>query len=518
MNRLPFSVKPDAPLILLVDDEMSILYTLEAVLRKEGYRTQKASSAREAMKLLEESPFDLIISDVTMPGESGLDLLNAVKKRDPESLMVLITAYGSEALAVEAMKRGAYDYLPKPFANDDLKLTVRRALEKRSLCIENRALRERLKEREGLAGIIGAHEGMQRVYELVEKVAPNDVTVLITGESGTGKELVANAIHGLSPRKDGPFIRVNCAALPETLIESELFGYERGAFSGAVARRLGKFELADHGTVFLDEIGDMTPATQTKVLRVLQEREFERLGGQSVIKVDTRVLAATNRDLKKAIRDGVFREDLFYRLNVVNIQLPPLRDRRSDIPALVSHFEKRFFEKFQKPYRPFSDAFMARLLQYRWPGNVRELQNLVERVVILEDENMFQGEEAGRHPLPAHPENTGFAEDLVLDLPYREAKEVVLTGFERKFFAALLEKTQGNISKAARIAGMHRKNLYLKLKEHGLLRRDQEGVEGDDVPSGVVLDEEFAGEKAGNHNAGDGVNEDVDVEGNGEDV
>ncbi|MBF0499857.1 MAG: sigma-54-dependent Fis family transcriptional regulator [Candidatus Riflebacteria bacterium] len=512
-----------SPFILLVDDETSVLYTLEAVLRKEGYRTERAVSASEALARIEETVFDLIISDVNMPGESGLDLLDAVKRRDPESLMVLITAYGSEALAVDAMKRGAYDYLPKPFANDDLKLTVRRALEKRLLQRENRLLRERLVEREGLGGIIGGSEGMQQVYELIEKVAPNDVTVLITGESGTGKELVANAIHGLSPRRSDAFIRVNCAALPENLIESELFGFERGAFSGAVARRLGKFEQADHGTIFLDEIGDMTPATQTKILRILQEREFERIGGQSVIKVDTRVIAATNRDLSKAIRDGNFREDLFYRLNVVNIQLPPLRDRRSDIMSLVWHFAARFCEKFHKPPRVFSDAFIAMLMQYSWPGNVRELQNLIERVIILEDENMFQSSalavhssraaldsstdetsSAGGTPIipragpPAvatgdsqatqpvkpdsagmsHQNNVNFVSDAVLDLPYREAKEMVLNGFERKFFSALLSKADGNISKAARAAGMHRKNLYMKLKEHEILRRDQTEDDG----------------------------------------
>ncbi|HNV71742.1 MAG TPA: sigma-54 dependent transcriptional regulator, partial [Candidatus Ozemobacteraceae bacterium] len=340
---------PTAARILLVDDEESVLYTLEAVLSREGYALTRAKCVTEALSRLDEASFDLVISDVCMPGESGLDLLDEVRRRDPEGLVLLITAFGSETLAVDAMKRGAYDYLPKPFANDDLKITVRRALERRRLRVENLQLRERLQEREGLHAIIGSSEGMQRVYDLIEKVAPNDVTVLITGESGTGKELVATAIHALSPRKNAPFVRVNCAALPENLIESELFGYERGAFSGAVNRRLGKFELADKGTIFLDEIGDMSLTTQTKILRILQEREFERLGGQSSVKVDVRVIAATNRDLSKAMKENQFREDLFYRLNVVSIQIPPLRDRRSDVPALVEHFAGGFRKKFCKP-------------------------------------------------------------------------------------------------------------------------------------------------------------------------
>jgi two-component system response regulator AtoC/two-component system nitrogen regulation response regulator NtrX len=467
-----------SPTILIVDDEETVLYTLQAVLKREGYTIQSARNAREALEKLETGTYDLIISDVNMPGISGLDLLDAVKTRDPECLVILITAYGSEVIAVDAMRRGAYDYLPKPFANDDLKITVRRALEKRRLRQENILLKERLQERSGLHAIVGASEGMQHVYELMEKVAPNDVTVLITGESGTGKEMVANAIHSLSHRHDGPFVRVNCAALPETLIESELFGYERGAFSGAVSRRLGKFELADKGTIFLDEIGDMSLATQTKILRILQEREFERLGGQSVIRVDTRVIAATNRDLTKAIRDNAFREDLFYRLNVVNIQLPPLRERLSDIPSLVQHFTQRFCVKFRKPEHRFSESFIGRLVQYPWPGNVRELQNLIERVIILEDENMFQPQQK-KAPGKANLENQAFISDSVLTMPYKEAKEMVLSGFERRFFSHLLEKARGNVSKAARLAGMHRKNLYLKLKELNLIQRDDKETDDD---------------------------------------
>lgn len=452
------------PTILLVDDETSVLYTLEAILKSEGYSLAKASSAEEAHELYKSSPFDLVITDLTMPGDSGLVLLDKILLLKPDALVILITAYGSESIAVDAMKRGAYDYLPKPFANDDLKITVRRALEKFYLRQENRQLKERLNERTGLASIIGASEGMQSVYDLIERVGPADVTVLITGESGTGKELVANAIHSLSHRKRNPFIRVNCAALPENLIESELFGYERGAFSGAVNRRLGKFEIAHSGTIFLDEIGEMTPATQTKILRILQEKEFERLGGNHTIAVDTRVITATNRDLQKGIIDGTFREDLFYRLNVINIHLPPLRDRLSDISLLVDAFSRKFCEKFGKKNHPFSNEFLGRMMQYAWPGNVRELQNLIERVIILEDESLFQNS-SSRFSMRSKLENEQFMEDGLLAMKYKEAKEVLLKSFEKKYFEGLLEKSEGNMSEAARIAGMHRKNLYLKLKE-----------------------------------------------------
>ncbi|GAB4272088.1 MAG: sigma-54 dependent transcriptional regulator [Candidatus Rifleibacteriota bacterium] len=452
------------PSILLVDDETSVLYTLEAILKPEGYNIVKASSAEEAYEFFKTQSFDLVITDLTMPGDSGLVLLEKVLKMKADTLVILITAYGSESIAVDAMKKGAYDYLPKPFANDDLKITVRRALEKFYLRQENQLLKERLNERTGLASIIGASEGMQSVYDLIERVGPADVTVLITGESGTGKELVANAIHSLSPRKNNPFVRVNCAALPENLIESELFGYERGAFSGAVNRKLGKFEVANSGTIFLDEIGEMTPATQTKILRILQEKEFERLGGNHPIKVDTRVIAATNRDLQQEIIDGTFREDLFYRLNVINIHLPPLRERLSDIPLLVDVFARKFCEKFGKKFKSFSDDFMGRLMQYSWPGNVRELQNLIERVIILEDESLFQNS-SNRFSMRSRLENEQFMEEGLMAMKYKEAKDVLLKTFEKKYFESLLEKAGGNMSEAARIAGMHRKNLYTKLKE-----------------------------------------------------
>lgn len=463
----PIVKKGKKPSILLVDDEASVLYTLEAILKPEGYQIVRASSAEEAYQLFQLESFDLVITDLTMPGESGMTLLEKLIAVRPDILVIMITAYGSEAVAVEAMKRGAYDYMPKPFSNDELRLTVRRALEKVSLRLENQQLRQQLNQREGLAALIGSSECMQNIYDLIERVGPNDVTVLITGESGTGKELVANAIHSHSPRRSNPFVRVNCAALPENLIESELFGYERGAFTGAVGRRLGKFEIADSGTIFLDEIGEMSMATQTKILRILQEREFERIGGNHTIQVDTRVITATNRDLVKGIADGVFREDLYYRLNVINIHLPPLRERLGDIPALVDSFARKYAEKLGRKFESFSDGFMGRLVQYSWPGNVRELQNLIEKVIILEDENVFQND-SNRFAMRSRLENEKFVEEGMMAMKYKEAKELLLKSFERKYFEGLLEKAGGNISEAARVAGMHRKNLYLKLKELGI--------------------------------------------------
>jgi two-component system response regulator AtoC/two-component system nitrogen regulation response regulator NtrX len=463
----PTDKKGRRPSILLVDDEASVLYTLEAILKPEGYLVARASSAEEAYVLFQAEQFDLVITDLTMPGDSGMTLLEKLLAMKPEILVIMITAYGSEAVAVEAMKRGAYDYMPKPFSNDELRLTVRRALEKVSLRVENQQLRQQLHQREGLAALIGASECMQNIYDLIERVGPNDVTVLITGESGTGKELVANAIHGHSERRTSPFIRVNCAALPENLIESELFGYERGAFTGAMSRRLGKFEIADSGTIFLDEIGEMSMATQTKILRILQEREFERVGGNQTIQVDTRVITATNRDLVKGIADGTFREDLYYRLNVINIHLPPLRERLGDIPSLVDSFARKYAEKLGRKYEGFSDSFMGRLVQYSWPGNVRELQNLIEKVIILEDENVFQND-SNRFSMRSRLENEKFIEDGMMAMKYKEAKDLLLKSFERKYFEGLLEKAGGNMSEAARMAGMHRKNLYLKLKEIGI--------------------------------------------------
>lgn len=315
--------------------------------------------------------------------------------------------------------------------------------------------------------ILGSSQAMQEVFELLERIGSNDVTVLITGESGTGKELVAQALHRQSLRKSNPFVKINCAALPENLIESELFGYEKGAFTGAFQRKPGKFEIANHGTIFLDEIGEMNLATQVKLLRVLQEREFVRVGGIQTLTVDTRVIAATNKDLFQCIALGTFREDLFYRLNVINIHLPPLKDRLADIPELVDCFSRRYHAKFNKEYKPFSKSFMGKLMQYSWPGNVRELQNLIEKVVVLNDESVIDVETASNKS-KINLENKEYISEGMLNMDYKSAKEMILESFEREYFTALLNRADGNISEAARISGMHRKNLFVKLRNLGL--------------------------------------------------
>ncbi|MBR4571091.1 MAG: sigma-54-dependent Fis family transcriptional regulator [Candidatus Riflebacteria bacterium] len=315
--------------------------------------------------------------------------------------------------------------------------------------------------------ILGSSQAMQEVFELLERIGSNDVTVLITGESGTGKELVAQALHRQSLRKSNPFVKINCAALPENLIESELFGYEKGAFTGAFQRKPGKFEIANHGTIFLDEIGEMNLSTQVKLLRVLQEREFVRVGGIQTLNVDTRVIAATNKDLFQCIALGTFREDLFYRLNVINIHLPPLKERLADIPELVDCFSRRYHTKFNKEYKPFSKKFMGKLMQYSWPGNVRELQNLIEKVVVLNDESVIDVE-TGSNKSKINLENKEYISEGMLNMDYKSAKEMILESFEKEYFTALLNRADGNISEAARISGMHRKNLFVKLRNLGL--------------------------------------------------
>ncbi len=314
--------------------------------------------------------------------------------------------------------------------------------------------------------ILGSSQAMLEVFSLLERIGDNDVTVLITGESGTGKELVAQALHQQSKRNKNPFVKINCAAIPENLIESELFGYEKGSFTGAFQRKLGKFEIANSGTIFLDEIGEMNLATQVKLLRVLQEKEFVRVGGYQTVHVDTRVIAATNKDLLECIAKGTFREDLFYRLNVINIRLPSLRERLADIPELVESFSRKFHKKFNKEYKPFSNKFMGKLFQYDWPGNIRELQNLIEKAVVLNDEEVINEETKNNNGIKA--ENKQFINEGMLNMDYKSAKEMIIRSFEKEYFSALLKRANNNISEAARISGMHRKNLFVKLRDLGI--------------------------------------------------
>ena len=371
--------------ILIVDDEKNYLLVLEALLRDAGYEVITCDNASEALEITTSHDLDLVITDMRMPGVDGMEFLVQLRGLQPEIPVIMMTAYATVEKAVEAMKRGAFDYVTKPFKNEELILTIRKALEMHRLKQENRLLSQELQERFKFGNIVGKSKVMRQVYEIIEKVAQTRASVLIIGESGTGKELIARAIHFNSPRSDKPFVSVNCSALPETLLESELFGHERGAFTGAVTRRKGRFELAHNGTLFLDEVGDMSPALQVKLLRVLQEMRFERVGGTATLQVDARLVAASNRDLKREVELGRFREDLYYRLKVVHINVPPLRERRDDIPLLVHHFLRKVARINGLPVKNVSHEALKYLYQYDWLGNVRELENVIERAVILCD-------------------------------------------------------------------------------------------------------------------------------------
>src|SRR5271170_3762830 len=376
-------MKQGKPSILVVEDEPKMRRVLELQLAEEGFHARTAADAETGLQLLGKEPFDVIVTDFKLPGMSGLEFLHAVKRVNADLPVVIMTAYGTVESAVDAMKAGASDYVLKPFSLAELVLVIRKELASHQLRQENRDLREALGQRYEYKNIVARSDKMQAVLALVERVAPTNATVLIGGESGVGKDLVARAIHEHSQRSAGPFIKINSTAIPETLLESELFGYEKGAFSGANTSKPGKFEMADKGTLFLDEIGDVPPATQVRLLRVLQDREFERLGATKTIRVDVRLVAATNRDLRAALEEGTFREDLYYRLNVVAIDIPPLRDHKEDIPALATFFLEKFARESEKPLPGITPAAMKLLMDFRWPGNVRELQNVIERGVTL---------------------------------------------------------------------------------------------------------------------------------------
>lgn len=372
--------------ILVVDDEQSLREVLSIMLKRAGYSVTSATDGEEAIDFVHKEIFDLVITDLRMPKINGMEVLKAVKSASPETVVLIITAFATADSAVEAMKQGAYDYLTKPFQVDEVQLIIRNALEKRRLTTENMLLKREMASQSSFAQLVGQSEAMQKVFDVVRKVADSKSNVLICGESGTGKELVARAIHYNSARSSHPFVAVNCSAVPETLLESELFGHMKGSFTGAISNKAGLFEIANGGTVFLDEIGDTTPTIQVKLLRVIQEREFRRVGGSQDIKVDVRIVAATNKDLEKAVADGSFREDLYYRLDVIPIRLPPLRMRTGDIPLLVNHFLERFSKESGRPKPVISSEAMHVLLGHEWRGNVRELENLIERVVAFSTE------------------------------------------------------------------------------------------------------------------------------------
>jgi len=369
--------------ILVVDDEEILQDVLGLLLRKEGFRPLAAKSGEDALLLYEKEPVDLVLLDLMLPGMSGLEVLKQIRQRDPEQVIIVITAYSSIEGAIEAMREGAFHYIPKPFKNEEVLLTIRKGLEQRRLQSENRVLKEELQKRYGLDNIIGKSQPMQQVFDLIRLAAPSKSNILILGESGTGKELVAKAIHHHSRRAQGPFVTVNSGSMPPDLLESTLFGHVKGAFTGAITTKKGLFEVANNGSIFFDEIGNIPLDTQAKLLRVIQEREFMRLGGVETIKVDVRIVAATNADLEELVQSGGFREDLYYRLNVITIHLPPLRRRTEDIPLLARHFLQMYSAENGKPIREIAPSAMQLLMDYRWPGNVRELENAVERAVVL---------------------------------------------------------------------------------------------------------------------------------------
>jgi two-component system response regulator AtoC len=461
---------PERKQVLIVDDEPNLRKILSAQLTRDGYDALTAEDGEQALHLLREHHIDLIITDLKMPKVDGMTLLKRALELEPELPVVLITAHGTIDTAVEALKRGAFDFVTKPFDKDEVRQIVAKALKTREL----RSADATPAPSGARFGIIGTSQGIAELYAVLERVADTPTTVLITGESGTGKELVARALHEHSGRKDKPFIKVNCAAIPKELIESELFGYERGAFTGAVASKPGRFELANGGTLFLDEIGEIPIEMQVKLLRALQESEFERVGGIKTIRVDVRLVAATNRELKKLIASGNFREDLFYRLNVVPIRLPALRERTGDIPLLADHFLAKFNERLRKKVEGIGPDATEVLMQYPWPGNIRELENVIERAVLFCDESRLHAND-----LP--PDVRGIPVIANVSLPeadlqaalageggLKEHVKVAMSRLEKELVSRALQQTTGNVTHAARLLKISRKGLQLKMKELGL--------------------------------------------------
>jgi len=456
--------------ILLVDDEKSILFSLKAALQKEGYSVKSAENPQDALRMIEPGAFQVIISDYNMPAMNGMEFLRRVKQIDPETVFILMTAYGSEKLAIEAMKEGAYDYFSKPFDIDEMRVIVAKSCEQFSLAWEKKSLEERFLTEPEQDRIIGVSPQMQIVKERIEQVAKSEMTVLVQGESGTGKELVAEAIQRRSNRASGPFIKINCAAIPENLIESELFGYEKGAFTGAGARKRGKFELANGGTIFLDEIGDMALNTQAKVLRAIQEREVERIGGSGPIKDDVRIITATHKDLRELISQKQFREDLFYRVNVVNIAIAPLRERVEDIPILVEHFIQVASRKLGRPLEGISPRALTALKNFKWPGNVRQLQNILEGAAVFTKGNLIDllnlPEEVRIGFAPA--DTTAGFDWIAAEIEKGKSLDEVVGTIEREMIVRILTATEGNQSQAASRLGIKRGTLQYKIKTYNI--------------------------------------------------
>ncbi len=457
--------------ILVVDDSNAVRENLSELLTAEGYEVDSCADGKEALQVLQDHIYDVVLTDLSMPEVDGMAVLSYLVRHFPETSCIIITGYGTIKTAVDAMRLGAYDYLCKPVETQEILLVIERAFEHQRLWRENIRLKKQLREKFGFDNIIGTSEPMLQVFDLIRKVADTDSTVLILGESGTGKELVARAIHYHGQRQANPLIPVNCAAIPADLLESELFGHEKGAFTHAIRTRIGRFEQAHGGTIFLDEIGDMNPSLQVKILRVLQDRQFERIGGNRTIKVNIRVIAATNQDLQQLVQAGKFREDLYYRLNVIPIRMPPLRERRSDIPILVNHFIQEFSRKKKKNLRRVTPEAMRRLTDYDWPGNVRELENLMERLVILSEEEVldvkdlpehFQHQPAGTIWWPAEIPSGG--------LPLQK----MLSDLERQLIIKALDQSGWVKNQAAQLLQLNRTTLVEKIKKQKITRFSKE--------------------------------------------
>jgi len=462
--------------VLVVDDDAVGRDSLAEAVNEMGYRALAAASGDEAMAVLEREAVDLVLTDLRMPDMDGLELLARVRQHDSKIFVILVTAYATVGTAVEAMKRGAFNYIIKPIDLEHLKAHLENAFGAQDLLLENILLRERLEHLSATPELIGRSFGMRKVIDLINQVADTQSTILIRGESGTGKELVANAIHRKSRRADGPFVKVNCAALTESLLESELFGHEEGAFTGATRQRQGRFELADGGTIFLDEVSELSPATQAKLLRVLQNREFERLGGTETLAVDVRVIAATNADLEARVQENLFRRDLYFRLNVVPIYIPPLRKRRDDIPLLVHTFLRRFAERNDKGVTGISHEALQRLMEHSWPGNVRELENCIERMVVMAGKKILDVDDLPPETFPPQPRRSrpgeGAPED---DAAARRGTLPSLAGFslgelEERAIRDTLASTGGNRTEAAKTLGISLATLHRRIEEYGIAR------------------------------------------------
>jgi two-component system NtrC family response regulator len=451
--------------ILIVDDEKNYLVILEALLAPEGYEVITEINPLNALRLLKETDFDLVITDMKMPKMDGIELLDEVKKIDPELPVIIMTAYGTIEMAVKAMKKRAYDYITKPFRNEELKLTVKKALELYQLKKENRRLSEALTSRYRYGNIIGKSKEMIKIYDMIEKVSQSKASIMITGPSGTGKELIAKAIHFCSPRKNMPFVSINCGALTETLLESELFGHEKGAFTGAVTMKKGRFELADGGTLFLDEVGEMSTPLQVKLLRVLQEMEFERVGGTKTIKVDVRIVAASNRKLKQAVDNGVFREDLFYRLNVVQIEVPPLKERIEDIPLLVAHFIEKYRPSNRGDIALAPEAWKA-LYSHSWPGNIRELENVIESSLVMSQDTLIALDDLPSYLVKKEDEKIELDKLVPQNLNLNDALEHI----EGQLILRALKSSNNVQSKAAELLGISRRMMHYKMKKYGMIK------------------------------------------------